>query len=67
VRVLYSPVSRRFFATRAWKEVEKSNGSMVIEVTGEKFDVTNDIYALVVLHSLELTPATVPHSNHEVL
>jgi predicted metallopeptidase len=59
IRVFYSPLSRRFFATRAWKEVEKSNGSMVIEVTGEKFDVTSDIYELVVLHSLELTPEKV--------
>lgn len=39
IRVFYSVLSQRFYATRAYREVKPG----VVEVTGQKFDVTNDI------------------------
>jgi len=52
IRVFYSVLSERFYATRAWKEIRPG----VIEVTGEKFDVTDDIAAMVVKHEIEFSP-----------
>jgi hypothetical protein len=43
IRVFWSPLSRRFYATRAWREVQPG----VVECTGERFDVTNDIAEII--------------------
>lgn len=43
IRVFWSPLSRRFYATRAWREVRPG----VVECTGERFDVTNDIAGII--------------------
>jgi hypothetical protein len=48
IRVFFSPLSRRFYATRAYREEE--NGLII--VTGEKFDVTNDIAGLIEQHNV---------------
>jgi len=48
IRVFYSTLSGRFYATRGYTI---SNG--IVTVTGEKFDVTNDIGAAVREHRLE--------------
>jgi hypothetical protein len=48
IRVFFSSLSRRFYATRAYREEE--NG--LITVTGEKFDVTNDIAGLIEQHNV---------------
>jgi hypothetical protein len=42
IRVFFSPLSRRFYASRAYKEEAPG----VVTITGEKFDVTNDIAEL---------------------
>lgn len=39
IRVFWSSLSRRFYATRAYREIKPG----LVECTGEKFDVTNDI------------------------
>ena len=52
IRVFYSVLSERFYATRAWKETKPG----IIEVTGEKFDVTGDIAAMVIKHEIEFSP-----------
>lgn len=44
IRVFWSPLSRKFYATRAYKE-EKPG---LVTVTGEKFDVTQDIASVIV-------------------
>ena len=49
IRVFWSPLSRRFYATRAWKEIRPG----VIECTGERFDVTNDIAGIIEQHQIE--------------
>lgn len=43
IRVFFSPLSRRFYATRHYREIMPGQ----VECTGEKFDVTNDIGAIV--------------------
>ncbi len=43
IRVFFSPLTRRFYATRAFREIKPG----VVECTGEKFDVTNDIAAII--------------------
>ena len=51
IRVFFSALSQRFYATRAYREEE--NG--LITVTGEKFDVTNDIAGLIQQHGVTFT------------
>lgn len=43
IRVFFSPLSRRFYASNAYKE----EGTGLVTITGEKFDVTNDIAELI--------------------
>jgi hypothetical protein len=57
IRVFYSTLSQRFYATRAWREITASNGNRLIEVTGEQFDVTNDIAGLIRQHDIRFTEA----------
>ena len=49
IRVFYSVLSQRFYATRAWKEIRPG----LIECTGERFDVTDDIAGLIEQHDIE--------------
>ena len=51
IRVFYSVLSERFYATRAWREVKPG----LVEVTGEKWDVTNDIAGIIERHSVTFT------------
>jgi hypothetical protein len=51
IRVFWSPLTKRFYATRAWKEVKPG----VIECTGERFDVTEDIGAIIIEHDISFT------------
>lgn len=51
IRVFWSPLTRRFWATRAWKEISPG----VVECTGERFDVTNDIADIVKRERIEFT------------
>lgn len=48
IRVFFSPFSRRFYASRAWKELKPG----VVLVTGEQFDVTEDITSIVTRHNV---------------
>ena len=43
IRVFFSPLTRRFYATRAYRD----DGNGFVIVTGEKFDVTNDIASII--------------------
>lgn len=49
IRVFWSPLSRRFYATRAWKVVKPG----VVECTGERFDVTDDIAGIIERERIE--------------
>lgn len=56
IRVFYSELSGRFYASNQYKE---QDGKVII--TGDKFDVTNEIGAAIVKHDLvfsEATPST---------
>jgi hypothetical protein len=53
IRVFYSELSGRFYASRHYKQTSQS----VVTITGEKFDVTDDIGAAITKHDLEFTPA----------
>ena len=52
IRIFWSGLSRRFYASRAYKQVEPG----IIEITGEKFDVTDQIADLIVKNYLVFTP-----------
>lgn len=54
IRVFFSPLSQRFYATKAWREISPGN----VECTGEKFDVTNDIAALIEEHEVTFKVTT---------
>lgn len=47
--VFWSPLSRRFYATRSYREVKPG----VVECTGERYDVTNDIAAIIEREQVE--------------
>ena len=49
IRVFWSPLTRRFYATRAWRETRPG----VVECTGERFDVTNDIASIIEREQIE--------------
>ena len=55
IRVFYSPLSQRFYATRSYTD----DGNGLITVTGEKFDVTDDIAGLIERYGLEFRPKKV--------
>ena len=48
IRVFYSSLSQRFYASRSYKQIKEG----VVEITGEKFDVTDDIAAMVIEHEI---------------
>lgn len=56
IRVFFSELSRRFYATRAYKV----DAHGLVTVTGEKFDVTNDIAELIERHSVTFTKRNAP-------
>lgn len=49
IRVFYSTLSRRFYATRAYRIDEAG----LVTVTGERFDVTDDIAGLIEEYAVE--------------
>lgn len=48
IRIFFSELSCRFYATRAYRD--EGNGN--VTVTGEKFDVTNEIAGLIEQHNV---------------
>jgi hypothetical protein len=63
IRVFYSELSGRFYASQHYREVDRGCVGAVegaerfyVVITGKKYDVTNDIAAAVVKHDLEFTP-----------
>ncbi len=56
IKVFFSELSRRFYATRAYRIDDKG----LVTVTGEKFDVTNDIAELIERHGVtfKMRPGT---------
>lgn len=52
IRVFYSELSGRFYASRAYR-VKQDGEKELVTITGEKFDVTNDIGAAVKKYNLE--------------
>ena len=55
IRVFYSELSCRFYAMRAWRECTTQNGARYIQVTGEQFDVTDDIAGLIKKYDIVFT------------
>jgi hypothetical protein len=48
IRIFFSELSRRFYATRFYRDEGDGN----VTVTGEKFDVTNQIAGLIEQHNV---------------
>lgn len=61
IRVFYSELSRRFYATRAYRIDDKG----FVIVTGETFDVTNDIAALIERHAITFEKRLTPLEHAE--
>lgn len=55
IRVFWSPLSSRFYASRAYRQRGKT-----IIITGEKFDVTEDIASAVLQHDIYFTKKVIP-------
>ncbi len=56
IRVFFSGLSGRFYATRAYKIDDRG----LVTVTGEKFDVTNDIASLIAKHGINFKAVDPP-------
>ena len=48
IKVFWNPLSQRFYASRAYKQIEPG----IVKITGEKFDVTQDIAEAVVTQGI---------------
>jgi len=59
IRVFWSPLTRRFFATRTYREISPG----VVECTGERFDVTNDIASIIERESVTFTHIPEPKGS----
>lgn len=57
IRVFYSELSQRFYAARAYR-IKRDGDRELVTVTGDKFDVTDDIASAIKAHDLEFTPLT---------
>jgi hypothetical protein len=53
IRVFWSPLSQRFYASRAYKEDPRG----FVTITGEKFDVTADIAYAILKQDITFTEA----------
>jgi len=55
IRVFWSPLGQRFYASRAYKIYPAREGEkkQIIQITGEKFDVTDDIGQAIIEHEIE--------------
>ncbi len=60
IRIFYSPLSQRFYASKAWRE----SGEGLVTITGEKFDVTNDIAELIERHGVTFAKRGVASPGH---
>lgn len=56
IRVFYAPLSGKLYATQHYKELPSADGRSRFEVTGKKYDVTQDVAAAVVENELEFKP-----------
>ena len=54
IRVFWSRLTGRFYATRSYKEISPG----VVEVSGERFDVTDDILAILEKEGWRREPVT---------
>lgn len=52
IRIFFSELSRRFYATHAYSIDSKG----LVTVTGDKFDVTDDIAGLIEKHKIVFEP-----------
>lgn len=54
IRVFYSRLDQRFYATRAWSV----NSKGIVRITGDRYDVTDDIGSSVIEHGLRFSRDT---------
>lgn len=61
IRVFWSPLTERFFATRQYREIKPG----VVEVSGQRDDVTDDIGGLIEQHGITFTGRKPKQSSHD--
>jgi len=59
IRVFWSELSQRFYASRAYKQINPG----VVEITGQKFDVTDDIAQMVIKHNIQFEKGRQCHTE----
>lgn len=52
IRVFYSPLTEEFYASRQYRD----NGDGSVTITGDKFNVTQDIARAIVHYEIEFKP-----------
>ena len=59
IRVFWSPLTHRFYASRAYKEITPDT----VLITGQQYDVTDDIASMILKHDLTFSKdAVVPEA-----
>lgn len=56
IKVFWSELGNRFYASQHYKIEQLDNGRQRVTITGEKFDVTDDIAKAVLGNEIEFTP-----------
>lgn len=66
IKVFYSDLGKhgRFFATQHYRKTVKGD-TVYWEITGVKYDVTQDIAEAIVKHDVEFIPADTAESRRE--
>jgi hypothetical protein len=52
IKIFFSSLSNRFYASQHYKIDEYKDGTAIVTITGEKFDVTDDIADIMVKYGL---------------
>jgi hypothetical protein len=55
IRIFYSDMSRRFYASNQYKIVKVEGDKEFVEITGQKDDVTQQIASLIDTHEITFT------------
>jgi hypothetical protein len=57
IKVFWSPLGQRFYASRAYKQFPSRPGDkkVIFQITGEKFDVTDDIAQAILANHIEFS------------
>ncbi|HEX5426519.1 MAG TPA: hypothetical protein VFW94_23430 [Candidatus Acidoferrales bacterium] len=55
IRIFWSPLGQRFYASNRYKILKQKDGKEIVHITGQKFDVTDEIASAVIANQIQFT------------